>query len=134
MRQQVEQRTGRKMREHLLDGGYSNKEQIERAAAQGTDVYLPPKPPRNKDKRSSGYEPMPGESAVLTEWRARMGSAEGRIIYKQRASTVETVNADLKTHRGMGRLLVRGLKKAKCVALWCALTYNLMHFGMALVA
>jgi hypothetical protein len=34
----------------------------------------------------------------------------------------------------MGRLLVRGLKKAKCVALWCALTYNLMHFGMALVA
>lgn len=133
MRQQVEQRTGQKVHEHLIDGGYSNKEQIERAAAEGTDVYIPPKPPRNKDKRASGYEPMPGESQVLTDWRARMGSKEGKTIYKERASTVETVNADLKTHRAMGRLLVRGLDQAKCVALWSALAYNLIHFGSALV-
>lgn len=134
MRLQVEQRTGRKVHEHLVDGGYSNKEQIERAAAAGTTTYIPPKPPRNQQQRASGYEPMPGESAVLTEWRARMGSEPGQTVYKQRASTVETVNADLKTHRAMGRLLVRGLEKAKCVALWSALTYNLIHFGLALVA
>lgn len=132
MRQQVEQRTGLKVAEHLVDGGYSDKEQIERAAAEGTSLFIPPKPPRNKDKRASAYDPMPGESQVLTDWRAKMGSETGQSIYKERASTVETVNADLKTHRGMNRLLVRGLKKAKCIALWSALAYNMIHFGQAL--
>jgi hypothetical protein len=41
-------------------------------------------------------------------------------------------DADLKQHRGLMQLTVRGLAKAKCVALWCALAYNLMHFGPVL--
>jgi len=28
---------------------------------------------------------------------------------------------------------VRGMGKIKCVALWCALAYNVMHFGAALL-
>jgi hypothetical protein len=28
---------------------------------------------------------------------------------------------------------VRGLRKARCVALWCALAYNVMHFSAALL-
>jgi len=44
------------------------------------------------------------------------------------------VNGDLRTHRGLGPMLVRGLKKAKCIALWCALAYNVMHFAAALIA
>ena len=62
-----------------------------------------------------------------------MSSEGGKAIYKQRASTSETVNADLKTHRGLLQLTVRGLAKAKCVALWCALAYNLMHFAPQLL-
>jgi hypothetical protein len=62
-----------------------------------------------------------------------MGSEQGKAIYKLRAATSETVNADLKTHRGLLQLTVRGLTKAKCVALWCALAYNLMHFGGCLI-
>jgi transposase len=138
MRKQVEQRTGQKVSEQLLDGGYLVKEEIERGAAAGVTLYVPPKPPRNKDERGDEYEPMPGESQVLTEWRARMGGAEGKAIYKQRAATsetvnAETVNADLKAHRGLDRMRVRGLKKAKCVALWMALAYNLMHFSAGLI-
>ena len=133
MRKQVEQRTGQKVSEHLQDGGFLVKEEIERAAGEGVTLYVPPKPPRNKELRGNEYEPMAGESQVLTEWRARMGSPEGKEIYKQRASTVETVNADLKTHRGMDRMRVRGLKKAKCVALWAALAYNVLHFSAGLV-
>jgi transposase len=133
MREQVEQRTGQKVHDHLMDGGYLVMEEIESAAAQGVTVYVPPKPPRNKQERGSEYEPRPGESQVIKDWRERMGSDEGQEIYKQRASTSETVNGDLRTHRGMGRMLVRGLKKAKCVALWCALAYNVMHFAEALI-
>jgi hypothetical protein len=61
-------------------------------------------------------------------------SAEGKEIYKQRAATGETVNADLRTYRGLSQLTVRGLAKARCVALWCALDYNLMHFAAVLLS
>ena len=39
----------------------------------------------------------------------------------------------MRTYRGLDRFLVRGLAKVKCVALWSALAYNLMHFGKALL-
>ena len=55
-------------------------------------------------------------------------------MYKERAATSETVNADLKTHRGLARLTVRGLDKVTCVALWSALAYNVLHFAAALSA
>jgi len=63
-----------------------------------------------------------------------MRSAEGKQIYKQRGATSETLNADLRTYRGLGRLTVRGLAKLRCVALWCALAYNIMHFATELLA
>jgi transposase len=133
MRQQVEERTGQKVHEQLVDGGYLVKEQIEQAASEGVTMYVPPKPPR-KQEPGSEYEAQRGESQVLADWRQRMGSETGQEIYKQRASTSETVNADLRTHRGLGPMPVRGLEKAKCVALWCALAYNVMHFAAALIA
>ncbi len=64
---------------------------------------------------------------ALAAYRSRMASAEGKQIYKQRAATAETVNADLKTWRGLDRLLVRGLGKVLTVAIWSALAYNLMR-------
>jgi hypothetical protein len=47
--------------------------------------------------------------------------------------TSERVNAELRTLRGLGRILVRGLAKARCIALWCALAYNVVHFAKHLV-
>jgi transposase len=133
MRQQVQDRTGRVVGEHLMDGGYVKHEDIDNAKAEGVTVYAPPKPPRNKEKRTDPYQPRPGDSEAVKEWRERMGSEEGKAVYKQRGATSETVNGDLKTFRGLGPLLVRGLVKVKCVALWSALAYNLMHFGCALL-
>ena len=132
MRRQVQERTGQQVQEQLLDGGYLVLEEIETAAASGVTVYTPPKPSRNKEQSGGEYQPKPHESKALGEWRQRMGSEEGKEIYKQRASSSETVNGDLRTHRGLGPMLVRGLKKVKCVALWCALAYNVMHFAASL--
>jgi hypothetical protein len=56
-----------------------------------------------------------------------MGSAEGKRIYLERAATAETVNADLKTWRGLDRLLLRGPTKVLMLATWSALAYNLMR-------
>ncbi len=56
-----------------------------------------------------------------------MGTPEAQQEYKLRAATAETVNADLKAHRGLTQVRVRGLNKVRCVALWAALTYNLLR-------
>jgi len=130
MRQRVEEQSGQQVQEHLVDGGFVKLEQIERAERSGVKVYAPP--PESK-KRPDGCEVRPEDSPEIAAWRRRMGSPEGKIIYKERASTSETVNADLRTYRGMDRLLVRGLAKVRCIALWSALAYNLMHFGKALL-
>ena len=134
MREQVERRSGQKVSEHLMDGGYLTLDDIEQAAEQEVTVYVPPKPPRNRSRRASAYEPRPGDSPAVAAWRQRMGSEESQAIYKLRAATSETVNADLKTHRGLGQLTVRGLDKIRCAVLWSVLAYNLMHHGAALLA
>jgi len=133
MREQVEKRTGGKVREHLLDGGYVRYEDINEAADQGVALYLPPKGATNPERRGQELDPKPGDSEAVKAWKQRMASEEGKKIYKQRAATSETLNADLRTFRGLGRITVRGLAKIRCVALWCALAYNLMHFGSALL-
>jgi transposase len=134
MRQQVQQRTGGKVEQHLVDGGYLRMEDIVGAHQQGVELFVPPKPARNPQNRGHELEPKPSDSEAIRAWKQRMGSEEGKKIYKQRAATSETVNAELRTYRGLAPLTVRGLNKIKCVALWCALAYNLTHFSNALLS
>jgi transposase len=56
------------------------------------------------------------------------GTTEAKEIYKQRAATAETVNADLRRWRGLDRFLVRGKGKVFSVILWSAITYNVMRW------
>lgn len=132
MRQQVEARTGQKVQEHELDGGYVKTQDLERAHAQGVALYIPPKPARNPGNRGKELEPKPGDSEAVLAWKQRMASDEGKEVYKLRASTSETVNADLRQHRALKQFAVRGLKKVKCVVLWSALAYNVMTFAKVL--
>jgi hypothetical protein len=132
--QQQQQQQQQKVQEHLIDGGYMRIEDIERAHEQGVALFMPPKPARTPGNRGRELQPKPGDAEAILAWKQRMNSAAGQAIYKQRAATSETVNADLLRHRGLLQLTVRGLGKAKCVALWCALAYNVMHFARALLA
>lgn len=129
LREQVEKRTGRKVREQLIDGGYVKKELIDRAEAGGVAIYAPL--PAGKDGRpcTRGERDGPG----VTAWRQRMQTESAREIYKERAATAETVNGETKTYRGLNRFTVRGLTKVRCVALWAALAYNVVHFAPLLV-
>ena len=56
-----------------------------------------------------------------------MGSSKGQKLYTLRASTAETVNADLRCFRGLDRFLVRTLPKVTCVVLWSVIAYDLMR-------
>ncbi len=134
MREQVEQRTGSKVKQHLIDGGYLRMEDIVEAHEQGVELFVPPKPARNPQNRGHELKPKPSDSEAIRAWKKRLESEEGKKIYQQRAATSETVNAELRTYRGLAPLTVRGLDKIKCVALWCALAYNLTHFSKALLS
>jgi transposase len=133
MREQVRRRTGRAVGEHLYDGGYVTTDAVERADAQGVVVYAPPKPPKDPDKYGDAFTPRQGDSEAVVRWRQRMGSEQGQQVYKQRASTSETINAQMR-RSGLVQVTVRGIAKVTCVALWSALAYNLMLFADALRA
>ena len=98
MRQQVEQRTGGKVEQHLVDGGYIRTEDIVQAHQQGVELFVPSKPARNPQNRGQELEPKPSDEEAIQAWKRRMGSKEGQEIYKLRAATSETVNADLRTY------------------------------------
>jgi transposase len=132
MREQVEERTGRKILEHLVDGGYIGLDAVEQSAAAGTTLYAPVPEPRKEGV--DRYQAKKTDSEAIAAWRQRMGTPEAKAIYKERASTVETVNGECKTYRGLKPFLVRGLDNVKCVALWAALAYNLVHFSKQLIA
>jgi transposase len=131
MREEVEQRTNQEVKEQLLDGGFVKLEAIAQAAADDTTMYMPVPKPRKKG--SDPHQPKKGDSEAVADWRKRMGTDEAKAIYKQRSSTIETVNGELKMERGMGRFLVRGLSKTRCAALWSVLAYNMVHFGKTMV-
>jgi transposase len=120
---QIQERHGACPREALADGGFVSLNDIERAQSgpSGCKVYAPV--PQPKDPGRDPHRPLPGDGEQVAEWRARMGTDEAKATYRQRAATVECVNAQTR-NRGLVRLLVRGLRKVKAVALWFAIAHN----------
>lgn len=124
MLEQLEERYEVIPAQSLVDGGFAGLKDIEKASELGTKVYAPVAKP--KDKARDPYVPLSTDSPAIAQWRQRMGTPEAKEIYKQRASSVECVNA-LARNRGLHRLLVRGLPKARAVLLWFAIAHNLMR-------
>ena len=125
MLQDVKERHGQLPAEYrVVDGGFAQKESIEQAAQEGVTVYAPVQKPRKEGV--DPHQPKPGDSPAVADWRQRMGTTQGKEIYKQRAAIAETTNADLRCNRALDRLVVRGLPKVRCVILWAALTYNIL--------
>ena len=122
MLEQLRQRYGRCPGEMLVDGGLATVDGIQAAAASGTRIYAPVKPPKNP--RNDPYRPRRSDSPAVAEWRARMATQEAKEIYKQRAATAECVNAQAR-NRGLRQFGVRGILKAKAIVLWHALAHNL---------
>lgn len=126
MVEQIHERFGAYPAEVLVDGGFAKHEDIEAAAGQGDGytVYAPV--PEPKDPKQDRYKPHAGDSAVIVRWRERMGTAEAKAIYKERAATAECVNAQAR-NRGLVRALVRGLRRVKALALWYAIVHNVVR-------
>jgi transposase len=133
MAAQIVARAGRAPAEFLVDGGFAQHDQIAAASAPGLDctVYAPVPAPR--DPKVDRHEPKPGDGPAVAAWRRRMATPEAKAIYKDRAATAECVNAQARG-RGLIQLPVRGLAKAKAIALWHALTHNVFRAASLRVA
>jgi transposase len=114
---------GERPRQHLVDGGFVRFADIETLARHGVETFAPvPKP---RDASRDPHAPLSGDQPGIVAWRKRMGRDEAKDIYKQRAATAECANAQAR-NRGLTQFLVRGLEKVKAVALWHALTHNMV--------
>jgi transposase len=110
--------------EMLVDGGFVKKEDITAVSApQGnTTVYAPVQ--ASKTGQRDPHTPRGDDSPAVAEWRQRMATPEAKEIYKQRAATIECVNAQAR-NCGFYSVRVRGQPKVLAVVLWFVLAHNL---------
>ncbi len=121
--QEIEARCGRAPENALVDGGFNKPENIA-AVSDRTTVYAPPT--EFKDKDGNVKEPKPSEVPAIKAWHERMKTDEAKEIYKDRASTIECVNAHMR-NRNLRQFNVRGLARVKAVVLLYAIAHNAMR-------
>jgi transposase len=121
----IESRTGKLPKDYLVDGGFVSLDNIEVISERCGKAYAPVPEPRSE--KVDRYAPKPGDSPAVASWRRRMGTESAKRIYVQRGAVAERTNADLRGHRGLDRLNVRGLVKVKAVVLLAALTFNVLR-------
>jgi transposase len=128
--QDIERRYGVVPQDLLVDTHYATIEDIAALGARQNDpvrVFAPPPPEKENITRraiANRRSQRAREPDCVKQWRERMQTAAGQNIYRRR-KLIERVNANLKNH-GFEVLPIRGLIKAKAVALLHAIAHNLM--------
>jgi hypothetical protein len=131
MIEQFEKRFGRRPGRLLVDTNLACQKEIVAWAEDPQNpitVYAPPAPdkedatPESVRKRKQRRQREP---AALKEWRERMASQAGKLIYARRR-LAEAVNGHLK-HLGLRRLRLRGLGKVRCETLLYAIAHNIQR-------
>lgn len=125
MLQQLERRYQRRPGSWLADGGFSRcLEDVAAVERAGVELIAPLAKPRGTQR--AAHEPRPGDAPEIVRWRERMAADGTPAIYRERAAVAECVNAQAR-NRGLIRLTVRGLEKARIIATWMALAHNLVR-------
>jgi hypothetical protein len=126
----IARRYGRTPDRLMVDTSYATCDEIAALArhlAGPVQVYTPPPSERDDVKPATlkrRAKKRAAEPDSVRAWRERMASETGQAVYALR-KRIERINADRKNH-GFGFIPVRGLIKAKAVALWHALAQNVM--------
>lgn len=114
---------------HLADGGFCSAADIEWAHGRGVEVFCPPTQSKGG---ADPYEPRPRDGAGVLAWRKRMASEAGKTQYKVR-TICECIHARWRNW-DLRQVTVRGIKKVGTVALWYALTNNILQGHRLLAA
>jgi transposase len=126
----IVRRYGEAPKNLLVDTHYATADDIAALASRENDpvTVFAPAPSERGDVKPATLAKRATLRAKEPEgvkaWRNRMETAAGQEVYGRRR-LIERINAHVKNH-GFGFLPVRGLLKAKAVALWYALANNLL--------
>jgi len=129
MLDQLKERYGRLPPEAVVDGGFATTTSIEEATERDCTVYAPVK--EEKKQREQGKDPYARkkhDSDAIAAWRARMGTEEGKSVYKVRGQVAEWVNARCRNW-GLWFMPVRGGTRCRIVGLLYAVAHNLLLAG-----
>ena len=113
---------GIKPADYLVDGGFTKNEDIEWADAGGVKLWCPA---IHNKHRTDPYAARSEDGPGVADWRQRMPSERGIVLYKERCKA-ECPNAWAR-RMGLTRLLVRGKQKVRAVLLWFALAHNMLR-------
>lgn len=107
------------------DAAYSGKEDVESVNYHFPECnyYAPAKPRKGVDPKKI----QKNDSEAVKKWRASLDTEEMREIYKHRCSTAEFSNAQTKNH-GFVEFLVRGIEKARGMAILHAIAHNISRY------
>ncbi len=104
----------------LADAGYWHQPQMERIAADGIQVLVPPDSSRRK-------APRPGWDGGLYAFMRRvLATGHGAELYLQRQQLIEPVFANTKFNRGMERFHRRGRSAVRTEWRLITATHNLL--------
>lgn len=127
MMDELDTRYKQKPKRLLVDTSYAAADDIVCLAKENVMVYAPVPEERADVKPETLRRRLAArlkEPQCLKDWRARMDTSLGQDIYRKR-KRIELVNAFVK-NRGLGRLGLRGLAKARIQGLLHVLAHNIM--------
>jgi transposase len=122
---QLQQNFQRLPQEYLADGGFSSRDDTTRLEQRGVKVYAPLKKEQKLlEQGQDPYARQRHDSDEYYAYRQRMKTDEAKEIYKERSAIAEFPNAGCR-NRGLQQFVLRGLQKARLVAVWQAIAHNL---------
>lgn len=127
MHEKICQNYGKVPEHALVDSAFATQESVTRLEVAGTKVVSTI--PRADQLSEHGKDPHARQRRDTDEYanfRKRMADPSYQKLYKLRPSVAEFANAECR-NRGLRQLPVRGLVKAKAIALWYALAFNLLR-------
>jgi transposase len=127
MHAEITTKYGKLPQNYLVDAGFTNKDDVTALEQRGTKVFAPIV--ATKAMQARGVDPHSrrrNDSDEMYAFRQRMATDEAKALYQQRPSIAEFPNADCR-NRGLTQFRVRGLLKARAVALWHAIAFNFLR-------
>jgi len=124
----IERRTGQLPATLLADAHHASHSCIQACAERDVQSLIA------VPKRSQNPRPNADTDPAIVAWRERMATDEAKTTYRPRASLCELANAHLEQQGGVAPVLVRGLEKLTCIALFGALAANLVQHAANLLA
>jgi transposase len=127
MLDKLEEQYGKRPQKSLVDSAYATQDSVTQAESGGTQVVSTiPRAEQLLEHGKDPHAPQRRDTEEYSLFRARMAEPEYQTLYKSRPSIAEFPNADCR-NRNLRQFRVRGLVKAKAVALWHALAFNLLR-------